>query len=188
MPQRAEYDRIGSGYRWNRRPDPRLARMILRELGAATSVANVGAGTGSYEPVDRFVVAVEPSTVMLQRARDAGPSVRATAERLPFRDHSFDAAMAILTVHHWTDVGAGLDELSRVARERILILTWDPSSEGFWLMTDYFLSPLERLEADLGTGEWHRRWGHLLDREYLDIGYRLVVCHPAIAAEGQTIR
>ena len=103
------YDRIGSDYRQTRKEDPRLARLIARELRGARTVVNVGAGTGSYEPTDRFVVAVEPSHVMLQqRPPTAAPAARAIAERLPFRDDAFDAAMAVLTVHHWSDQGAGL--------------------------------------------------------------------------------
>ena len=120
------YDRIGTDYTQTRKEDPRLAGLIARELRGARTVVNVGAGTGSYEPTDRFVVGVEPSDVMLQqRPPTAAPSVRAIAEQLPFRDDAFDAAMAVLTVHHWSDQDAGLRELSRVAGERIVLLTWD---------------------------------------------------------------
>ena len=150
------YDRIGADYKQTRKEDPRLARLIARELRGARTVVNVGAGTGSYEPADRFVVAVEPSDVMLhQRPPRAAPAVQAIAERLPFQDHAFDAAMAVLTVHHWSDQQAGLRELNRVAGERIVLLTWDPSHQGFWLTRDYFpgfleadrirLPPIERL-------------------------------------------
>jgi SAM-dependent methyltransferase len=155
------YDRIGACYRRNRKEDPRLARLIAGELQDARTVVNVGAGTGAYEPVDRFVVAVEPSGVMLQqRPPGAAPAAQAIAERLPFRDGAFDAAMAVLTVHHWSDQHAGMRELSRVARERIVVLTWDASSEGFWLLTEYFpqsleadrkrFPPVERLASFLG--------------------------------------
>ena len=138
------YDQIGSGYRQTRKEDPRVASLIASELRSAGTVLNVGAGTGSYEPADRFVVAVEPSHVMLrQRPSEAAPAVQAIAERLPFRDDAFDAALAVLTVHHWSDQHAGLKELSRVARDRIVLLTWDPSNEGFWLMRDYFPAFLE---------------------------------------------
>jgi SAM-dependent methyltransferase len=158
------YDRIGSDYKQTRKEDPRLARLIAHELRGARTVVNVGAGTGSYEPTDRFVVAVEPSQVMLQqRPRKAAPAAQAIAERLPFRDDAFDAAMAILTVHHWSDQHAGLRELSRVARGRIVLLTWDPSNEGFWLMRDYFpefleadrkrLPPVERQRSFLADGQ-----------------------------------
>jgi ubiquinone/menaquinone biosynthesis C-methylase UbiE len=155
------YDRLGVEYRRTRREDPRLARLIARELQGARTVVNVGAGTGSYEPAARFVVAVEPSAVMLQqRAPKGTPAVQAFAERLPFRD-AFDAAMAILTVHHWSDQHAGLQELNRVAADRTVLLTWDPSSAGFWLMSDYFpqfleadrnrLPSIDRLVTFLGT-------------------------------------
>jgi SAM-dependent methyltransferase len=140
------YDRVGSDYTHTRNEDPRLAGLIERELGGARTVLNVGAGTGSYEPTDRFVVAIEPSMVMLkQRSTGSAPAAQAVAERLPFRDDAFDAVMAVLTVHHWSDQDAGLLELNRVARERIVLLTWDPSTEGFWLLRDYFS---EFLDAD----------------------------------------
>jgi len=106
----------------------------------------VGAGAGSYEPLDRHVVAVEPSLTMIrQRPVDAAPAVRAVAAALPFRDASFDAALAILTIHHWPDLGRGLAELARVARRRVVLLTHDPAEFGFWLF-DYFpeLSRIDR--------------------------------------------
>src|SRR5262249_2091615 len=134
------YDTIGPGYDLHRRPDPRLAATIANALGAAASVVNVGAGAGSYEPVDRPVVAVEPSAEMLrQRRADAAPAVQASATDLPFRDASFAAALAILTVHHWPDRARGLAELARVARDRVVIVTWDPEARyAFWLVDDYF--------------------------------------------------
>ena len=106
----------------------------------------MGAGAGSYEPRDRHVVAVEPSLTMIrQRPVDAAPAVRAVAAALPFRDASFDAALAILTIHHWPDLGRGLAELARVARRRVVLLTHDPAEFGFWLF-DYFpeLSRIDR--------------------------------------------
>jgi len=134
----AIYDAIGQGYSQMRRPDPRIAERILWALGSSESVVNVGAGTGSYEPRDRRVVAVEPSLVMIhQRLPEAPPAVRASATQLPFRDASFDASLAVLTVHHWPDLSRGLAELRRVARARVVILTFDTSVGGFWL-TDYF--------------------------------------------------
>ena len=133
------YDRIGGGYARQRRPDPRIAARIHAALGAARSVLNVGAGTGSYEPDDRAVVAVEPSIRMiLQRPPGSAPAVRAVAEALPFPDAAFDAALAVLTVHHWTDWRRGIGELRRVARGPVAILTWDPGSRGFWLVEEYF--------------------------------------------------
>lgn len=105
---------------------------------------NVGAGAGSYEPADRAVAAVEPSAEMVrQRAPDAAPVVRASAERLPFADGTFDAALAVLTIHHWPDWRAGLAEMRRVARGRVVILTWDPEHPGFWLVQDYFPEIME---------------------------------------------
>jgi SAM-dependent methyltransferase len=131
------YDRIGRTYRATRRPDPRIAAQLSAALTGMTSIVNVGAGTGSYEPPET-VVAVEPSPVMIaQRPPGAAPCVRATAEALPLADRSVDAALAVLTVHHWTDVEAGIAELRRVARRRIAILTWDESFDDFWLVREY---------------------------------------------------
>ena len=238
------YDRLYKTYGQWRRPDPRIAAHIDRALAGATSVVNVGAGLGSYEPTDRLVVAVEPSAAMVaQRPPTAAPAARATAIALPFRAAAFDAALAILTLHHWSDWRIGVAELVRVARERIVIFTWDPAAKGFWLVRDYFpeimaidrrafpmpaaiaatigaanvipvpipwgctdgflgaywrrpsayLDPgvrgtissfakiagadqgLARLERDLADGTWLARNGHLLERDELDVGYRLVV-------------
>src|SRR5262247_1316455 len=121
------YDEIGIGYQQRRRPDPRLATAITRALHRAETVVNVGAGAGSYEPTDRPVVAVEPAMTMIrQRRAGSAPVVQASATHLPFRDGSFAAALAVLTVHHWPDRARGLDELARVARERVVVVTWDP--------------------------------------------------------------
>ncbi|WP_437507588.1 class I SAM-dependent methyltransferase [Sorangium sp. So ce1099] len=238
-----DYDQIGRNYNRYRVPDPRIAACIHRGLGRAATVVNVGAGAGSYEPTDRRVVAVEPSATMIAQRRTPGIEVvQAGAESLPFPDAAFDAAMAILTVHHWADWRQGFREMRRVAR-RIVVLTWDPASEGFWLTQDYFPelltidrplfpalealcaalgdarvepvmvpsnctdgflgaywsrphayldagvrgaissfsrlsdvdSGLRRLATDLDGGHWHRRHGHLMDRDSLDLGYRLVV-------------
>lgn len=136
----ARYDRIGRGYALTRRADPRLARLIHDALGDARSVVNVGAGTGSYEPRDRYVIAVEPSEVMAaQRDPQAAPAIRAGAGALPLRDQSVDAAMAVLTIHHWdAEQEQGVQELRRVARAAVVILTFDPAVSGrMWLMTDY---------------------------------------------------
>jgi len=135
----ALYDTIGRGYAPHRRPDARIAGRIVAALGGACSVVNVGAGTGSYEPEDRRVAAVEPSAVMVrQRAPGTAPAVRAVAQALPFRDGSFDAALAVLTLHHWPEWRLGIAEMRRVARGRVVVLTWDPDSPGFWLTDDYF--------------------------------------------------
>ena len=238
------YDRIGRGYSSTRQPDPRIARQILDALGDASTVLNAGAGTGSYEPEAARVVAVEPSGEMIAQRRSAAPVVRAVAEALPFADDAFDAAMAVLTIHHWPDWRGGVAELRRVAASRVVILTWDPEAgAGFWLL-DYFpgilaldrdrfpaldallaatggraevvpvprdcqdgflgawwrqpeayldagvrramsgfvLLPEEevergvtRLDADIGSGAWERRFGALRERDALDLGYRLVV-------------
>lgn len=135
------YDAIGSAYPATRRTEPRIAAQIWAALGDARTVLNVGAGTGSYEPPDREVTAVEPSAVMrAQRPAGAAPCVAADAEHLPFADGSFDAAMAVATVHHWSDPLAGLREMRRVAR-RVVVFTYDASSSGwrdrFWLTRDY---------------------------------------------------
>ncbi|MFI6546998.1 methyltransferase domain-containing protein [Streptomyces prunicolor] len=135
----AVYDTLGTTYARTRRPDTRIAARIHAALGDATDVINVGAGTGSYEPA-RTILAVEPSRIMLaQRPRGAAPAVCAVAERLPLRDGAADAVMALLTVHHWSELAAGIAELRRVARRRVLVLTWDQQvyRERFWLVRDY---------------------------------------------------
>jgi len=238
------YDEIGVGYRNSRRPDPRIATAIFHALGEADTVVNVGAGAGSYEPSDRSVIAVEPSMTMIrQRPVGSAPAVQASATHLPFRSATFEAALAILTVHHWPDRARGLGELARVARDRIVILTWDPATSGFWLVDDYFPEIVEidrpifpsieefsralgrvdvhtlpiphdcvdgflgaywrrphayldasvrsaistfskihaleagltRLRRDLQDGTWERRYGNLLGRREIDLGYRLLV-------------
>jgi SAM-dependent methyltransferase len=243
------YDQIGIGYARRRRPDPRLAARIVQALGAAETVVNVGAGAGSYEPLDRYVIAVEPSLTMLrQRPQGSAPVVRASATHLPFKEAAFGAALAVLTIHHWPDRARGLRELARVARDRVVVVTWDPAFSGFWLIDDYFpaigeldrrllptleeiqralgsctigplpiphdctdgflgaywrrphayLKPevrhaisafakiagvkegLTRLAQDLADGTWQRRHGHLLHREELDLGYRMVVSGEAM--------
>jgi hypothetical protein len=120
------YGLIAAGYARYRQPDPDIARIIIRALGDAQTVINVGAGAGSYEPTDRRVTAVEPSASMrAQRPAHLAPAVNAVAEHLPFEDHSFDAAMAIFTLHQWKDWKAGLREMRRVAQKIVLILTGD---------------------------------------------------------------
>ncbi|MEL6257592.1 MAG: class I SAM-dependent methyltransferase [Pseudomonadota bacterium] len=241
------YDSIGVGYAALRRPDARIAAQIHTALGTAETVLNVGAGAGSYEPVDRVVTALEPSAEMIrQRPPSATRVVRGVAEALPFGDQSVDAAMAVLTLHHWTNVEVGLTEMRRVARGPLVILTFDPAGPYFWLAdylpeivaldqpimppldvfarvlgdvaitpvpvphdcTDGFLGAywrrpevyldpkaraaistfakikdasagLARLKADLASGAWVARYGDLLKREALDIGYRLVTAERA---------
>lgn len=131
------YDTIGIDYAHLRKADRRIEQRINRALGDAGSVLNVGAGTGSYEPSDRPVMAVEPSVEMIrQRPASAAPVIQARAENLPFDNGSFDATMAILTVHHWSDKAKGLAEIRRVTRGRIVILTYDPNFRDYWL-ADY---------------------------------------------------
>jgi SAM-dependent methyltransferase len=243
------YRTLGRGYRHVRRPDPRIAQRLHAALGDAATVVNVGAGAGSYEPPDRRVLAVEPSVTMLrQRPPGSAPALRAVAERLPCRTGGFDAALALLTVHHWGNPPAGLAELRRVSRRQV-VLTWDAEvTARYWLVAEYlpeiavlerrlatldavvdglsgpgrqvsvqtvevpldctdgFLAAywrrpesyldeavragmsgvaslpeeiartgLDRLAEDLRSGAWHRRHADLLEREWLDTGYRLVV-------------
>lgn len=146
----SRYDEIGRTYTVTRREDPRLAALLHAALADAATVVNVGAGTGSYEPADREVVAVEPSAVMrAQRPAGAAPCVDARAEALPFGDDAFDAAMAILTLHHWDDWRAGCAELLRVASRRVVVLSWDPACvDRFWLSAEYFPQLRERDIAD----------------------------------------
>ena len=245
------YDEIGEGYTSTRGEDPRIAAAVHRALGDALTVVNVGAGAGAYEPRDREVTAVEPSAVMIaQRPPGAAPAVQAGAESLPFADDSFDAAMAVLSDHHWRDRSRGLREMRRVARDRVVLFSADPSRwHDFWLPNEYLpgadvLAPqwyrlrgaweeelrellgevrfepvpiphdcrdgffgafwrrpeayldervrrgisvfalidsdevrdgIARLREDLRTGAWHERHAHLLEREELDLGYRVVV-------------
>ncbi|MFM8755373.1 MAG: class I SAM-dependent methyltransferase [Phenylobacterium sp.] len=237
----ALYDRIGDGYAGLRRPDSRIASRIHAALGPARSVLNVGAGTGNYEPSGLDLVAVEPSREMIrQRPPGAAPCVQARAGALPFADGTFEAALAILTVHHWPDPAAGLAEMRRVTRGRIVILTFDPAArpwltgylpglaaldeaqmpalrtyadalgplsvtplpvphdctDGFlyayWRRPEAYLDPavrsgsssfralpgleagLDRLRADLDSGEWDRRHAGLRGLETYDAGYRLI--------------
>ncbi len=160
------YDEIGVGYTNSRRLDPRIATAILRALGEADTVVNVGAGAGSYEPSDRSVVAVEPSMTMIRQRRvGSAPAVQASATQLPFRNAAFEAALAILTVHHWPDRARGLGKLARVAQGRVVILTWDPATSGFWLVDDYFpeiveidrptFPPIEEFSRALGRVDVH---------------------------------
>ncbi len=135
----SHYDTIGQTYSRTRQEDPAIRTAIHKALGNARTVVNVGAGTGSYEPSDRYVLAIEPSDVMaLQRPVGLAPAIRASAEELPLRDKSVDAAMAILSLHHWDDCERGLRELRRVARGPVVLLTYDAVVSGqMWLMADY---------------------------------------------------
>jgi SAM-dependent methyltransferase len=151
------YDTIGLNYAELRKPDPRIAAVIHAALGSARTVVNVGAGTGSYEPADRSVTPVEPSGEMIRKRAAAAPkAIKASADALPFADKTFDAAMAILTIHHWPDKEAGLREVRRVTRGRIVLLTFDPAHRP-WL-TDY-LPELAALDvAKMPAVADYRRW------------------------------
>jgi SAM-dependent methyltransferase len=165
MTAEPRYDRIGVGYARTRRPDPELRARIESALGDARTVVDVGAGTGSYEPAGRHVVAVEPSDVMAaQRPRHLAPALRAYAQDLPLRDGAVDAALAVLTVHHWGDgCERGVRELRRVARGPVVIVTFDAEvSAQMWLTRDYLpevaeqdrrdFPGIDRLAAWLGPG------------------------------------
>ena len=151
------YDTIGVDYSTLRKSDPHITAAIEAGLGDAETVVNVGAGAGSYEPADRRVTAVEPSQEMISQRVNANPVIQGVAEDLPFDDNAFDAAMATLTVHHWTDKQKGLAEMRRVARERVVILTFDAHFDGFWLV-DYFpaLQELDKQQMPLMSdyGDW----------------------------------
>jgi SAM-dependent methyltransferase len=246
--QGTRYDVIGHGYAAYRRPDPRIDAAVRAALGDARTVLNVGAGTGSYEPTDRPVLAVEPSTAMAQqRPAHLLPAVRGVAESLPLADQCVDASMAIMSIQHWTDWRRGLTELRRVTRRRIVLLTIDVAAEAdMWLFADYapqflandtaefprpadieeflgvpidvrvvnvpadcsdgmglsfwsrpetVLDPgarratsgfarmdddeeqgiVDRLAADLASGAWDDKYGHLRSLSELDVGLRLVI-------------
>lgn len=131
----ADYGAIGPGYARFRQADPRIAARIRAALGDARHVLNVGAGAGSYEPEDRRVTAVEPSATMrAQRPARLAPAVDAVAEALPFPDAAFDAALASVTVHQWSDLARGISELRRVTRGPIVLMVADPDRlHDFWL-------------------------------------------------------
>ncbi|WP_374215918.1 methyltransferase domain-containing protein [Frankia sp. AiPs1] len=133
-----DYELHGGGYAAHRRADPRIEAQVHAALGGARTVLNVGAGAGSYEPADRYVVAVEPSAAMrAQRPRDLAPAVNATAQDLPFDDDAFDAAMATVTVHQWSDVQRGLRELRRVTRGPVVVLTFDGDAFDLLWLAEY---------------------------------------------------
>jgi SAM-dependent methyltransferase len=161
MIEKQIYDDIGKEYAIQRHPDPRISSVITHALENAETVISVGTGTGSYEPQDRTVIAVEPSLTMIrQRAPGSAPVIQALAGNLPFDGATFDAGLAVLTIHHWDNRQQGLQELVRVVRGRIVIMTFNPSSRGFWLTEDYFpeildidrriLPSMEELRDSLG--------------------------------------
>ncbi len=129
------YDRQGQSYSHTRQTDPRIAAYVEQALGNAATVLNVGAGTGSYEPANRYIIAVEPSVTMRSQRQRVGkiPAVIGRADALPFDDRCFEAAMAVLTVHHWPDMHQGLQEVKRVTRGPVVVMTFDPDSlDKFW--------------------------------------------------------
>ncbi|WP_216213337.1 class I SAM-dependent methyltransferase [Amycolatopsis aidingensis] len=139
------YDRIGVDYAKGRRTDPRWQTVIEDALGGARSVLNIGAGTGSYEPAGRTLLAVDPSAEMLcQRPGEAAPAVRAVAERLPVRDGAADAVLAVLTVHHWTEWRRGLAELRRVAPLRVVLAYDTRLHADYWFVREYVPELAER--------------------------------------------
>jgi SAM-dependent methyltransferase len=174
----ARYDTIGRTYTRTRRPEPRWANRIHAALGDATNVVNIGAGSGSYEPADRIVIAVEPSVTMLaQRAASAAPVVRATAEHLPFAPDAFDAAMATLTLHHWHDVDRGVNEMRRVAARQV-VLYFEPFwSDDYWLINEYFPEFID-------TPSEKRAPGTARLRELLDVRSVEVLPVPADCQDG----
>ncbi len=208
----ARYDRIGTTYTTTRAADPRIEAAIWAALEDAQSVANVGAGTGAYEPTDRDVIAIEPSATMIEkRAPDAARVVQGLAEALPLDDKSVDAAMAVSTLHHWADIRKGLAELRRVARKRIVIFTWDKAYAGrFWLTRDYVpeleawtigrlpsltaiaeeLGPLERrpvpVPRDCHDGFLRAFWAR--PEAYLDERIRLNISQFNLVAPGAVAR
>lgn len=152
------YDTIGITYSDLRKPDARIGKMISEALGTAGTVLNVGAGTGSYEPTDRPVTAIEPSVEMIrQRSAAAAPVVQGYAENLPFGDNAFDASTAILTVHHWADKAKGLKEMRRVTRGPVILLTFDPLHQDFWL-TDYLPALIALDEAQMPRMTDYQAW------------------------------
>jgi SAM-dependent methyltransferase len=151
-----DYDKLGQKYSGHRQTDPEIAKYVNRALGDSKTILNVGAGAGSYEPADRYVVAVEPSEVMRSQriANNKVPAVNAKADNIPFDDNSFDSSMAMVTVHHWPDMDKGLKELRRVTKDRVIIMTFDPNElDNFW-NAEYFPELIEVEKARYPTIEF----------------------------------
>lgn len=152
------YDTIGIDYANLRQPDPRIAARIDAALGDAETVLNVGAGAGSYEPAGRRITAVEPSAEMIaQRPASDTRVIQGSAEDLPFDDNSFDAAMAVLTIHHWADKAKGVAEMRRVTRGKLVFLTYDPSFRDFWLL-DFFPALTKLDDVQMPAMTEYERW------------------------------
>ena len=243
MVMSVDYNKLANWYQKYRKPDPRIANKIWCHTNQAEKVLNIGAGTGAYEPESCEVVAIEPSSEMVAMRKNSSAKIlHGIAENLPFRDNEFDVSMAILTIHHWSDIQIGLSEMSRVTRKKIVLLTWVGYESGFWLedylpeikdidlnlfpslvnlesilgsisvetvdiphdCTDGFmcaywrrpsayLNPeirkaistfsrisdtdrnLIKLQDDLESGVWKEKYGYLLQKLSLDLGYRLVI-------------
>jgi len=154
----ALYDTIGVDYAQLRKPDPRIARQIHEAIGDAGTILNVGAGSGSYEPQGRELTALEPSAEMIaQRPTSDAVAIQGSAEALPFADKSFDASMAVLTIHHWSDQARGCAEMRRVTRGPVVFLTFDTNKKGFWLF-DYFPALLRLDEAAMPPMDQYAHW------------------------------
>lgn len=154
-----DYDRLGQMYSGYRQTDPRIAEYVNNALGNAKTVLNVGAGAGSYEPNDRYVIAVEPSIVMRKQRMDNNkiPAIDAKGDNLPFDDNSFDATMAMITIHHWSDIDKGLKELRRVTKDQVIIMTFDPNElDNFWNV-NYFPELIEVEKARYPTIEYIKK-------------------------------
>jgi len=239
-----DYDTLSDPYHHHRVPDIRIAARIWVHTRDNQHLLNVGAGMGAYEPENCAVVALEPSLEMVtKRKQSAATMVQGFAENLPFKDHTFQVAMGILTIHHWADISTGLHEMLRVSQKKIILFTWIGYDDDFWLedyipdlrgvdqklfpslkeleailgrisvekieiphdctdgfMCAYWRRPeayldanvrkaistfsripdvqkeLEKLRQDISDGSWRKKYHHLLDKESLDLGYRLVVC------------
>jgi SAM-dependent methyltransferase len=140
MSSNFNYDKYGKTYGSFRKTDPRIAAYVDRAIGEAQTVLNVGAGAGSYEPEDKYVISVEPSkTMRLQRAeKNKVPAVIGNAENLPFDDDTFDASMAMVTIHHWENMEKGLQELRRVSKDKVIVMTFDPDALDIYWNVNYF--------------------------------------------------
>lgn len=244
-----DYDQLAEQYRSYRKPDPRIAARVQFHIQGAQRVLNVGAGMGSYEPEDCEVVVIEPSHEMIAKRKSSKATlIQGFAEDLPFGDNDFDVSMGILTIHHWSDIALGLQEMLRVSKDKIVLFTWIGYGSDFWLedyipeiigvdeklfptleeldqilggisvetieipydctdgfMCAYWRRPeayldpkvrkaistfsripdiqerLNRLQDDIDSGAWRKKHSYLLEKESLDLGYRLVVCERSSA-------
>jgi len=141
---KAKYDEIGIEYASQRKSDPRIASQIFDKLDGAQRIVNIGAGSGSYEPENVELVAIEPSSEMInQRSPNAHPVIQGTAESLPFPEKSFTHALTILSMHHWENREKAFNEINRVVSQGFVAVTWDPESQPFWLTRDYFPEMIE---------------------------------------------